>query len=89
MYCDVTYDKMNDATIGAIPDNAVYTVKYYLSTDGTAPFWRRATSRCPSAVQVNGAYEQLFPGNQHNVARSFVDHFQLRRDIQFYLQSAD
>jgi hypothetical protein len=35
MYCDVTYDQMSDTTIGAIPDNAVYTVKYYLSTDGT------------------------------------------------------
>jgi len=27
-YCDVTYDAMNDATIGAIPDNAEYTVVY-------------------------------------------------------------
>lgn len=27
-YCDVTYDAMDDATIGAIPDNAVYTVVY-------------------------------------------------------------
>jgi hypothetical protein len=35
MYCDVTYDQMSDTTIGAIPDNAVYTVAYYLSTDGT------------------------------------------------------
>jgi hypothetical protein len=34
-YCDVTYDAMDDATIGAIPDNAVYTVDYYVSLDGT------------------------------------------------------
>jgi hypothetical protein len=33
-FCDVTYI-MDDTTIGAIPDNAVYTVAYYLSTDGT------------------------------------------------------
>ena len=28
MNCDVTYDAMDDATIGAIPDNAEYTVVY-------------------------------------------------------------
>lgn len=27
-YCDVTYDAMDDATIGTIPDNAEYTVVY-------------------------------------------------------------
>jgi len=34
MYCDIIY-LMDDTTIGAIPDNAVYTIAYYLTTNGT------------------------------------------------------
>jgi len=34
MYCDVNY-LMDDTTIGTIPDNAVYSITYYMNSNGT------------------------------------------------------